>query len=320
MNVKRICCIAFLATTVLAQSPTKTSQPTTENTAGKRPSQAQQLPFADARNMTVIVTYAPGGAVPRPSGSGVWVGQHGYVLTCWHVVMSSPTDWRIVVPRPSYVIEGPVSVTDMSTMIQTELVAYDKDTDLAILKANQTPAEAGIPQQIWIPGPNWPPSLIPQTPISPKGATLQTEFPTAGDIMLLAGFPLGQQSLILQTGVATGFYTKQPTPQTPPKKALRIMLSLVSNPGNSGGPVLDAEGKVIGLLEGNLLSPMRDTQGRELTCLAARLNPATGQPMRDGSGNPIPDFTPCAQNSGISIAVPSKFIAELAEKNHIKLD
>jgi hypothetical protein len=42
--------------------------------------------------------------------------------------------------------------------------------------------------------------------------------------------------------------------------------------------------------------------------------------MRDGVGNPIPELTPCAQNSGISIAVPARFIQELADRKNIKLD
>ena len=97
------------------------------------------------------------------------------------------------------------------------------------------------------------------------------------------------------------------------------MLSLVSNPGNSGGPVFDADGKVVGLLEGNLPSPIRDKEGRDLTYLRPKLD-ATGQPIRDASGQPVPEEAPYLQNSGISVAVPAKFIAELAKKNNIALN
>lgn len=103
--------------------------------------------------------------------------------------------------------------------------------------------------------------LTPQTPIRPKGAILQTEFPKAGKSLLLAGFPLGENNLILQVGVATGFWTSPPRSQTtPPASTLRLMLSVVSNPGISGGPVFDEDGKVVGLLEGNLTSPVTSDQ------------------------------------------------------------
>lgn len=97
------------------------------------------------------------------------------------------------------------------------------------------------------------------------------------------------------------------------------MLSLVSNPGNSGGPVFGHDGNVVGLLEGNLLSPMKDLDDKQiLSCLRAKLDPV-GKPLVDQVGNPILESTPCVQNSGISFAVPAQFIIDLAKKNNIDL-
>jgi S1-C subfamily serine protease len=207
-----------------------------------------------------------------------------------------------------------ISITGVASLIDADLVASDPDTDVAILKAHKTPDQAR-------PGPlvsgNVPPSITPQTPISPKGAILKTDFPQPGETLLLAGFPLGKNELVLQTGVATGFHSNPTAVSSPPASALRIMLSLVANPGNSGGPVLDADGKVIGLLQGALQSPIRDEQNRDLYYMRPKLD-QNGQPMHDASG-PILESAPYLQNSGISFAVPAKFIAELAKKNHIDL-
>jgi S1-C subfamily serine protease len=94
---------------------------------------------------------------------------------------------------------------------------------------------------------------------------------------------------------------------------------LVSNPGNSGGPVLDTDGRVIGLLEGNLPSPIRDEQSHQVYSPRVRLD-ASGQPIRDATGQLQFEITPLAQNSGISLAVPARFIAELAKKNNIDIN
>lgn len=103
---------------------------------------------------------------------------------------------------------------------------------------------------------------------------------------------------------------------------LRIFLSLVSNPGNSGGPILDAGGRVVGLLEGNLLTPVtKDRQGTKYLayCGLAPIGP-DGRPNLDSAGNPPPPPAPCLQNSGISFAIPARSIAELAKKNNINLE
>jgi hypothetical protein len=42
--------------------------------------------------------------------------------------------------------------------------------------------------------------------------------------------------------------------------------------------------------------------------------------MKDDHGQLLFDVTPLQQNSGISFAVPVKFIKELADNNQIKLD
>ena len=96
------------------------------------------------------------------------------------------------------------------------------------------------------------------------------------------------------------------------------MLSVVSNPGNSGGPVLDSTGTVVGLLEGNLMSPIRDENNHEVVSPRVRLDPA-GNPMREANGNFLFEVAPLSQNSGISFAVPAKFILKLASEKNLQL-
>jgi S1-C subfamily serine protease len=338
MKLRHLLYLVFLAAAgiVLAEAQTtKTAPPAKKANASTEKNPSQQLPFANARDMAVMIFWAdppttPGGrprAKSEPSGSGVWIGKSGYVATCNHVIANWTGPFKIGIARDPYVTEGTfsVSITGSVNTFVAVLVASDPAADVAILKVENTPE--GI-QKLFA---NSPPLvtgapmgtlITKQHPVSPRGASLKTDFPEQGETLLLAGFPLShdaQDTLILQIGVATGLFSPPLAQHAPPASGLRIMLSLVANPGNSGGPVFDADGKVIGLLEGGLQSPIRDDHNHDLHYLRPKLD-QNGQPMHDTSGQPIIESAPYLQNSGISYAVPAKFVADLAEKNHVKLD
>lgn len=293
---------------------------------------AQQLPFDEARNMTLMIFLADPPPMPgmrpiarsRPSGSGVWIGKDGYVATCQHVIGNWSGALKIGFARGPYVTEGTsnIAIGGTTNVFDAELVASDPDMDVAILKAQVTPGNIQL-SPLATGAPMGTP-VTPQVPFVPKGANIQTDLPKAGEILLLAGYPISdstESALILQTGTATGlFLFERPLTQSgKPANKLRIMLSLVSNPGNSGGPVLNASGRVVGLLEGNLTSPIRDEKGRQVLAPRAKLDDS-GNILLDPHGQPQFELAPLNQNSGISFSVPARFIDELAKKNNISID
>lgn len=318
MMQKRLIVLILLAaaSASIADAQVTKKAPRTHSTS--REDSAERLPFAEARNIAVIVLSVPPHSIPTPVGSGVWIGKQGYVATCQHVVAGSPGPFKIGIADEPYFAEGSanISITSSATVIDVDVIDSDPATDVAILKAHSTPEAVQISP---LASGNLPRSLTPQTRISPKGATLNTNFPEAGRTLLLAGFPLGENTLVLQVGIMTGFLSIPKTPNVLPASTLRMMLSLVSNPGNSGGPVLDTNGHVVGLLEGNLMSPVKSDQYGPEYCTRVSLG-TDGQPLRDASGNVKFEPIQCMQNSGISYAVPAKSIMDLAKRKNLSLN
>jgi Trypsin-like peptidase domain len=210
-------------------APIKSTPPTQK-------SSPEQLPYKDARNMTLMIFYAD--PAPRSDmhpvphgdakGSGVWVGKNGYVATCQHVIANWRSPFKIGFARNAYVAEGGASVSIGApvNIWDADLVASDAVSDVAILKAHVSPGNAQVAPIVTGSGVAGEQVITTQVPVLPKGAILRTSFPVPGEILLLAGYPIGQKTLIMQIGPATGVnFLEQSTNHT--ASGLKIFLSLV---------------------------------------------------------------------------------------------
>ena len=109
-------------------------------------------------------------------------------------------------------LTGDVTVSRKGASWSAEISAVDPKHDLAVIRINAKPAGA---RPLW------------QAP--------RTKAPRAGDQLLLLGSPYG-----LYGTVTTGIVSRV-TPRA-------IQTDAAANPGNSGGPALDRNGNVVGVL------------------------------------------------------------------------
>jgi serine protease Do len=143
-------------------------------------------------------------------GSGFIISSDGYVLTCSHVVSDAEADYTVII--------------DPSKTYRAKILAKDPLVDVAILK---------------IDGKNF--------PFLECGNSDNT---CLGESVVAIGNPLGEFEDTLSAGIISGLsrtitagISKQKT------TSLRglIQTDAAINPGNSGGPLVDMEGKAIGI-------------------------------------------------------------------------
>lgn len=144
-------------------------------------------------------------------GSGFIVSPDGYVLTCNHVVSDPEADYTIILdPKNKY---------------QARILATDPLVDIAVLK---------------IEGKNF--------PFLELGDSDKIEL---GETVIAIGNPLGEFEDTISAGIVSGLSRKITAYGGLPMKAtsLRglIQTDAAINPGNSGGPLVNMEGKVIGI-------------------------------------------------------------------------
>ena len=168
-------------------------------------------------SLILIQTEAPGtdGEISYGLGTGVVISQMGDILTSLHVVAGA-SDIQL-------------SFAD-GTQSQAQIVAEQPQNDIAVLRALQPPA-----------------LVIPAILGNPKAAHV-------GDEAFAVGNPFGLYSS-MSAGVISGFDRTFELESGDQTLHGLIQFDAAVNPGNSGGPLLNRNGQVIGIVTG-ILNPV----------------------------------------------------------------
>ena len=170
----------------------------------------------------VLVTgYAPTSERPllarqRAGGSGVVVDADGYVVTNLHVVEGARRI-EVVLPPPLGPPGGGRSVVKGSgRTLGAVVVGVDRETDLAVLLV----PEKGLP-----------------------ALTLgDSETLQPGQLVVALGSPMG-----LEGSVTMGVVSATARQLEPESPMIYVQTDASINPGNSGGPLIDLQGRVLGI-------------------------------------------------------------------------
>lgn len=175
------------------------------------------------------------------SGSGFFISPDGHVLTNWHVVADQLQGWlwgreRETTAKVLRLWIVVASGTTEEREIPAVVVARDRELDLALLKTGYRP-------ESWL-------------------DVRQVAEAELADPVWTVGFPFGE---ILATAKDPGRLQPEANPEVSISSGMVTSLrrdvegTLVAyqidapvNPGNSGGPLLDAEGRVVGVVHARI--------------------------------------------------------------------
>jgi len=149
----------------------------------------------------------------RSSGSGVVVDPSGYILTNEHVVAGAR---RVLVVLPSAGAGPPLAQEDSGRTFAADVVGTTREFDLALLKIHATGLQ----------------------PLPPGDSTALRQ----GELVFAFGSPEGFRNSV-SMGVVSAV-SRQPDPDSP---QTYIQTDAAVNHGNSGGPLVNARGEMVGL-------------------------------------------------------------------------
>ena len=141
-------------------------------------------------------------------GSGVVINENGDILTAFHVVDSA--------------IEIEVFFADGS-QATAEVISVELENDIAVLHPHQPPE-----------------LIVPAVLGSPRSMRI-------GDEAFAVGNPLGLVAS-MSAGVVSGFDRSIPVQDSDRRLEGLIQFDTAVNPGNSGGPLLNRQGHVVGIV------------------------------------------------------------------------
>ena len=150
---------------------------------------------------------APEGLVPQGQGSGFVWSADGYIVTNHHVVAGAD---RVTVIFPD------------GWEVDAEVLGTDPDSDLAVLKID-----------------------VPEGGLTALELGDSAEL-RVGQLTLAIGAPFGQD-FTMTRGIVSALGRTIPSAGSPFSNPEVVQTDAPINPGNSGGPLLDREGRLIGI-------------------------------------------------------------------------
>jgi S1-C subfamily serine protease len=161
-------------------------------------------------SLVFIQTEVPGeeGEVDNGLGSGVVIDDKGNILTSLHVVAGA-SDIQLIFAD--------------GTESSAQVVVEQPENDIAVLQPNRLPE-----------------LLVPAILGNPNAMRV-------GDEAFAVGHPLGLYGS-MSAGVISGFDRSFKPPNGKQKLNGLIQIDAAVNPGNSGGPLLNREGHVVGII------------------------------------------------------------------------
>lgn len=149
------------------------------------------------------------------SGSGIIISEDGYILTNNHIVSTSSSESFYEVSEATKVT---VTLFNDETEYEAKIVGKDEQTDLAVIKIEKK----GLS----------------------KADFADSDSIKVGEFAMAVGNPLGMQSSIT-CGVISAVNRK--VTDTDGKEFTLIQTDAAINSGNSGGALVNSEGKVVGI-------------------------------------------------------------------------
>ena len=149
------------------------------------------------------------------SGSGIIISEDGYILTNNHIVATSSSESYYEVSDATKVT---VTLFNDETKYDAKIIGKDEQTDLAVIKIDKT----GLS----------------------KAEFADSDNIKVGEFAMAVGNPLGMQSSIT-CGVISA--VNREVTDSDGKKFTLIQTDAAINSGNSGGALVNSEGKVVGI-------------------------------------------------------------------------
>jgi len=148
-------------------------------------------------------------------GSGIIVDPDGYILTNAHVIEGAQRIRVILPPQP---VDSPLELQPIGAgqILEAKLIGQHKDSDIALLKVEA--------------------KNLPSLPLRANVPVHQ------GELVFAIGSPEGLQDSVTM-GVVSAV-TRQVDPNDP---MVYIQSDAAVNPGNSGGPLIDVDGNIVGM-------------------------------------------------------------------------